>query len=104
MKSIKRSFDSSGISKLPKKAGVYGLGCGNDTYYYGRSKNIQRRVKEHQRNGFNACHVKAITTGSVAAAKRLERQLIGSKCPPSNNRLKGSCEKGFWESTFGLKW
>ena len=44
-------FTSAGLSKLPKGPGVYTINSNGGRSYIGSTSNLQRRAKEHMRNG-----------------------------------------------------
>ena len=49
----------------------------------------------------DSCYAKFKVTKTVSEAKKLEKHLVGSHCPPDNKLLKKGCKKGFWEEFFG---
>jgi len=93
-------FDNT-LLNAPEKPGVYLLGCGDKINYIGQSKHLKSRLNQHRRDGMDACYAKFKVTKTVSEAKKLEKQLVGTHCPPDNKLLKKGCKKGFWEEFFG---
>ena len=97
-KSKRQPFTSTGISKLPKRPGVYTINS-NGEKYIGSTNNIQRRVKEHKRNSLYGASISFKQTVTRKQAYDLERKSIQNSCPAHNKTKPDSC-KGFWEKNF----
>ena len=100
-KSKRQPFTTNGISKLPKSPGVYTINS-NGEKYIGSTNNIQRRIKEHKRNGRDGSSISFKQTGTRKQAYNMERKSIQKTCPAHNKTKPDSC-KGFWEKNFGFR-
>lgn len=100
-KSKRQPFTSTGISKLPKKPGVYTINSNGDKYI-GSTNNLQRRAKEHKQNGQDGTSISYKQTVTRKQAYDIERKSIQRTCPTNNKTKPDSC-KGFWEKNFGFR-
>lgn len=95
------SFNKTGISKLPKSPGMYIINSDGDKYV-GSTNNLQRRAKEHLRNGNNGNSLSFKRAVTRKQASSMERKLIRNSCPSRNVTKPDSC-KGFFEKHFGFR-
>ena len=99
---IKRvPFNDSGILKLPKSPGMYIINSGGEKYV-GSTKNLQRRAKEHLRNGNDGNSLSFKRAVTKKQASGMEKKLIRESCPTKNRTKPDSC-KGFLERNFGFR-
>ena len=94
-------FNYKGVSKLPRGPGMYKINSDGQTRYIGSTNNLQRRAREHMRNGNDGSSLSFKRTVTRKQAYYLERKSIRRSCPPTNRTKPSSC-KGFWERNFGL--
>ena len=99
-KSKRVPYNPTGVSKLPKRPGVYTI---NDDgkKYVGSTGNLRRRTQEHLRNGKTGTSVSYTQTVTRQQAYNVEKKKIQRTCPSHNKTKPDSC-KGFWERNFGL--
>ena len=93
-------FTTSGISKLPKRPGMYTINQ-NGEKYIGSTNNIQRRAQEHKRSGKDGSSISYKQAVTRHQAYNMERNSIRKTCPRHNKTKPDSC-KGFWEKNFGF--
>lgn len=94
-------LNPAGVSKLPKTPGVYTINSNGQRSYIGSTNNLQRRAKEHLRNGNNGTSLSYKRAVTRKQAFAMEKNTIKRSCP-TTNRIKPANCKGFWESLFGF--
>ena len=94
-------FSDRSISKLPKGPGMYIINSDGDKYV-GSTNNLQRRAKEHLRNGNDGNSLSFKRAVTKKQASSMEKKLIRNSCPTRNKLKPDSC-KGFWEKNFGFR-
>lgn len=94
-------YNSTSVSKLPKRPGVYTIND-NGKKYVGSTGNLRRRTQEHLRNGKTGTSVSFTQTVTRDQAYDIERKRIQRTCPSRNKTKPDSC-KGFWEKNFGFQ-
>ena len=89
-----KRFGIQNILETPSVKGVYVI---KDRYgrpqYIGRSNDLSRRLLEHFDQGDigDARRFSAIQTRTDGAAKKLEKQMIKTYCPPYNHHRTKDC-------------
>ena len=86
----KYSNTPKGRAKIPKSPGAYNLKSRNDkTVYTGETKNLQRRVKEHNRDPNK--HFSTVTvspTKTKGQANKIENRRLAQSKPKYNKTKK----------------
>jgi len=95
-------FTAAGFSKLPKGPGTYTINSNGQRSYIGSTNNLQRRAKEHIRNGNHGTSLSYKRAVTRKQAYSMERNSIRRTCPSRNRTKPDSC-KGFWEKNFGFR-
>ena len=94
-------FTERGISKLPKSPGIYTINSDGEKYI-GHTNNLQRRAKEHLRDGNDGTSISFKRAVTKKQASSMEKKLLRNLCPTGNKLKPDSC-KGFWEKNFGFR-
>lgn len=76
--------------KLPEKPGVYNLkDQKGKTVYTGHSKNVRRRINEHNRDkNKQFSHVSVTLTNTKSKANQIESNRLKNKKPPKNKQKR----------------
>lgn len=88
MKKVGKTYPNTpkGRRQIPSKPGSYVLKDRNDkTLYYGETKNLNRRIKEHHYDKSKHFSLVSVTpTQTKSQARKLEDRRLQQKKPPLN--------------------